>query len=128
MKKSLDKRIEDLFREFEFTHIGLPTRAARFYSKFISEKAFPIIFELKEQLRPGSPTERAPTQDAYDAACKALHKHKAENKQLREALEFYGNEDNYEIKNTGDILSHAGWMFVSDNLGNKARKSLKVAE
>lgn len=28
---------------------------------------------LSEMLRPGSPTERAPTQFAYDAACAALH-------------------------------------------------------
>lgn len=32
--------------------------------------------KLSEMLRPGSPTERAPTQDAYDAACAALHKHR----------------------------------------------------
>jgi hypothetical protein len=40
------------------------------------------IKRLKEQLRPGSPTERAPTQWAYDKACKVLRKTKAENKRL----------------------------------------------
>ena len=31
---------------------------------------------LEERLRPGSPTERAPTTWAYEAACVALHKHR----------------------------------------------------
>ena len=41
------------------------------------------VEKLEEELRSGSPTERAPTQWAYDQACKALHRR---HDQLSDAL------------------------------------------
>ena len=41
------------------------------------------IEKLKEKLTPGSMTERAPTTDAYDAACRALQKWRDKAEMLR---------------------------------------------
>ena len=43
--------------------------------------------KLREQLRPGSPIERAPTTWAYEQACKALDKHRDRADRLRTALD-----------------------------------------
>lgn len=44
------------------------------------------IARLNEMLRPGSSTERAPTQWAYDAACVALEKHRLRAEQAERDL------------------------------------------
>ncbi len=41
---------------------------------------------LEEQLRPGSLTERTPTQWAYEQACKAVEKHRGDAARLREKV------------------------------------------
>jgi len=51
------------------------------------------VAELEEQLRPGSLTERAPTQAAYDKACEALHKHTERERGLEKQLLDAGYTD-----------------------------------
>lgn len=47
--------------------------------------------KLKEQLQPGSPTERAPTQWAYDQACKALRQRHDELSEAKKVLERFAS-------------------------------------
>lgn len=68
-----------------------PDLIARLVAALSAERAKRVAAEervklLEEALRPGSPTERAPTQDAYVAVCKALWKHRERAARLEEAL------------------------------------------
>ncbi len=51
---------------------------------------------LQEKLRPGSVTERAPTQWAYDKACEALNLANKEKDKFRQALEDIANNSWYQ--------------------------------
>lgn len=74
-----DRKMVECLREAAATIESLLSRATRAEAR---------AKEAEEQLRPGSPTERAPTVDAYERACAALHRKTA----LLEAAEAQRDE------------------------------------
>lgn len=80
--------------------------------------------ELKaanEQLRPGSPTERAPTTWAYEQVCKALESHKQQFSQLRgqvtAILEDFANGC-VAVKMEPGVATTPYWMGVNKERHN----------
>lgn len=64
---------------------------------------------LEEQLRPGSPTERAPTQEAYDLACAALHKHRERADQAEaELVKAQAEKQFWNCKTHGEAVNAWG--------------------